>query len=99
MNGDILKINGLIWYEKIIDKLERKHNVQQYEVHEVFTSIPMFRYVEKGMHPNENIYAALGQTKAGRYLIIFFIYKIDKHAFVISRTDMTNAERKKYEQK
>jgi len=99
MSGEILKINGFIWYEKIIEKLERKHNVQQYEVRDVFSSIPMFRYVEKGLHPNENVYAALGQTKAGRYLIIFFIYKIDKHALIMSARDMTDAERKKYEQK
>ncbi len=94
-----MNINGFIWYEKIIEKLEQKHNVQQDEVREVFASNPMFRYVEKGLHPNENVYAALGQTKAGRYLIIFFIYKTDKHALVVSARDMTRAERRKYEQK
>jgi uncharacterized DUF497 family protein len=94
-----LKINGFIWYEKIIDKLERKHNVQQYEVLEVFANNPMFRYVEKGLQPDENVYAALGQTHAGRYLIIIFIYKINKHALIISARNMTHAERKKYEQK
>jgi uncharacterized DUF497 family protein len=94
-----LKINGLIWYEKIIEKLERKHNVQQYEVREVFNNSPMFRYVEKGLQPNENVYAVLGQTNGGRYIIIFFIYKINKHALIMSARDMTQSERKKYEQK
>lgn len=94
-----MKINGLIWYEKIIEKLERKHNVQQYEVREVFNNSPMFRYVEKGLQPNENVYAVLGQTNGGRYIIIFFIYKINKHALIMSARDMTQSERKKYEQK
>ncbi len=94
-----MKINGIIWYEKIIEKLERKHNVQQDEVREVFTSSPMFRYVEKGLQPNENVYAGLGQTNGGRYIIIFFIYKTNKHALIMSARDMTQSERKKYEQK
>lgn len=97
--GYTLKINGIIWYEKIIEKLEQKHNVQQYEVREVFSNSPKFRYVEKGLYPNENVYAALGQTSAGRYLIIFFIYKTNKHALIVSARDMTRGERKKYEQK
>jgi uncharacterized DUF497 family protein len=94
-----LKIIGLSWHERIIEKLEQKHNVQQYEVLEVFANNPMFRYVEEGLRSEENVYAALGRTKAGRYLIIFFIYKIDKHAFIISAREMTKTERKKYEQK
>lgn len=94
-----MKINGIIWYEKIIEKLERKHNVQQDEVREVFTSSPMFRYVEKGLQPNENVYAGLGQTNGGRYIIVFFIYKLNKHALIMSARDMTQSERKKYEQK
>jgi uncharacterized DUF497 family protein len=94
-----LKITGLIWYEKFIEKLEYKHNVQQHEVREVFDNNPKFRYVEKGLQPDENVYAAFGRTNSGRYLIIFFIYKIDKKALITSARDMTHAERKKYEQK
>jgi uncharacterized DUF497 family protein len=97
--GYTLNINGLVWYEKIIEKLERKHNVSQYEVREVFANSPMFRYVENGLQPNENVYAGLGQANGGRYIIIFFIYKINKHALIMSARDMTQSERKKYEQK
>ena len=92
-----MKIIGFIWYEKIIEKLEQKHNVQQYEVREVFSNNPKFRYIEKGLQPDENVYAAFGRTNAGRYIIIFFIYKKDKQALVVSARDMTHAERKKYE--
>jgi uncharacterized DUF497 family protein len=94
-----LKIIGFIWHEKIIEKLEQKHNVQQYEVREVFENNPKFRYVEKGLQPDENVYAAFGRAISGRYLTIFFIYKTGKQALVVSARDMTRAERKKYEEK
>ena len=93
-----MKLNGIIWYEKIIEKLEKKHTVQQYEVREVFGNNPVFRYVENGLQLNENVYAAFGRTNSGRYLIIFFIYKVNKHALIMSARDMTQSERKKYEQ-
>lgn len=95
--GYKLKITGIIWHEKIIEKIEQKHNVQQHEVREVFDNSPIFRYVEKGLQPNENVYAALGQSNAGRYLIIFFIYKVNKQVLIVSARDMTRSERKKYE--
>ncbi len=94
-----MKIIGLIWYENFIEKLEQKHNVQQHEVREVFAKNPKFRYVENGLQPGEDVYAALGRTDAGRYIIVFFIYKKDKRALIVSARDMTRAERKKYEQK
>ena len=93
-----MKIIGFVWHEKIIEKLEQKHNVLQYEVREVFENDPKFRYVEKGFQPDENVYAAFGRAISGRYLIVFFIYKTDKQAFVVSARDMTRAERKKYEE-
>ncbi len=77
--------------------LERKHNVRQAEIREVFAHRPQFRFVEKGHRRSENVYAALGQTKAGRYLIVFFVYKKDGRALVLSARDMTQAERRKYE--
>ena len=94
-----MKIEGFIWYDDITEKLERKHDVHQYEVREIFVNRPQFRFVEKGHRSGENVYSASGQTVAGRYLIIFFIYKKDKHALILSARDMTNAERKKYKEK
>jgi hypothetical protein len=94
-----VKITELIWLSSIIEKLESKHNVKQDEVKEVFVSHPQFRFVEKGHRSSENVYAALGQTNAGRYLIIFFVYKKDGGALILSARDMTRAERRKYEQK
>lgn len=94
-----MKIMGFVWYDEIVEKLERKHNVQQQEVREIFTNRPQFRFVEKGHQPNENVYAALGQTIAGRYLIVFFIYKTNKQALILSARDMTLAEGRKYDKK
>lgn len=94
-----MKIAGLVWLRSIIEKLERKHNVRQQEVREVFDNAPHFRFVEKGHHPGENLYSALGRTDAGRYLAVYFIYKFDRSALVVSARDMTRAERRKYEQR
>jgi len=94
-----LKITGFIWLEDIIEKLAQKHGVQQQEVREVFAHLPHFCFVEKGHRPGENVYAALGQTDAGQYLTVFFVYKRDKRALILSARDMTHAERRRYERK
>jgi uncharacterized DUF497 family protein len=94
-----LKIAGFIWFDDIVQKLQHKHSVQQEEVKEVFASHPQFRFVEKGHRPGENVYAAFGQTEAGRYLAVFFVYKKDRRALILSARDMTRAERRKYERK
>jgi uncharacterized DUF497 family protein len=92
-----LKIKGIIWFDNIIEKLIRKHNVHQNEVREILTNRPHFRFVEKGHRVEENVYAAMGQTDSGRYLIVFFVYKNDKRALILSARDMTKAERRLYE--
>jgi uncharacterized DUF497 family protein len=48
---------------------------------------------------NENLYIALSRTDDGRYLTIFFIYKLSRVALVISARDMDFAERKRYAKK
>jgi len=93
-----LKITGFIWLGDIVEKMAQKHGVQQQEVKEVFANLPHFRFAEKGHRPGENVYAALGQTDAGRYLIVFFIHKKDGRALILSARNMTRAERRKYEQ-
>ena len=42
---------------------------------------------------------ALGQTDAGRYLIVLFIYKKSREAFILSARDMAQKERRVYEKK
>jgi uncharacterized DUF497 family protein len=94
-----LKIKGIIWFDEIIAKLATKHDVSQNEVLEVFINLPYFRFVEKAHRLGENVYAALGQTKSGRYLIVFFVYKKDGRAVILSARDMTSAERRRYEER
>lgn len=92
-----MKIKGLIWFDDIIEKIKKKHNVQQQEVREVFDNRPHFRFVEKGHRSGENVYAAMGRTVSGRSLIIFFVYKTDKRVLILSARDMTKTERRLYE--
>jgi uncharacterized DUF497 family protein len=95
----LLKIKEIIWLSEIVEKLEAKHHVERQEVKEVLDGRTIFRQVEKGHRRGENVYAALGQTNAGRYLIVFFVYKIDQRALILSARDMTQAERARYEKK
>ena len=94
-----MKIEGIIWLNQIVDKLAFKHQVETYEVEEVLTGNPKFRFVEKGERKGENVYLALGQTEGGRYLIVLFIYKKTKEALILSARDMANKERKMYGRK
>ncbi|MCW5962357.1 MAG: BrnT family toxin [Pyrinomonadaceae bacterium] len=94
-----MKIKGMIWLEEIVYKLERKHSVKTSEVIELFNSTPRFRFIEKGHRKDENVYAALGKTDSGRFLICFFVYKRDHRALVLSARDMTPGERRKYDKK
>jgi len=94
-----LKVTGFIWFEDIVEKLESKHNVRQQDVREIFGSKPHVRFVEKGHRSGENVYAALGLTDGGRYLIVFLVLKKDGRALILSARDMTRNERRDYGQK
>jgi uncharacterized DUF497 family protein len=92
-----MKIKGIVWLDSIVEKINAKHGVSQQEVRQIIQGRTVFRFVEKGHRRGENVYAALGQTRAGRYLIIFFVYKIDQRILILTARDMTIAERKRYE--
>ena len=92
-----MRIEEVLWLEEIVEKLWRKHRVEPEEVEEVLAGRPEIRHIEKGHHPDEDLYLALGRTDAGRYLSVFFIYKLDERALIISARDMSSSERKRYE--
>ena len=94
-----MKIEGVIWLRSIVDKLAFKHHVEPDEVEEVLGSKPKFRLVEKGKRKGENVYMALGQTHAGRYLTVLFIRKKTKEALILSARDMAGKERRLYGKK
>ena len=89
--------NGSVWRESIFDECGRLED--QVFSPEILRNSSHCRFVEKGHRRGENVYSALGQTSAGRYLIVFFVRKKTGQASPISARDMTPSERKRYEKK
>ena len=77
-------------------KLLWKHDVKEDEVVEVLENRPKFQYKEVGHRDGEDVFAAFGQTDAGRLLSVFFVYTQDKRAIIVSARDMTQKERNIY---
>jgi len=94
-----MRIADIIWLPQVIDKLGWKHDVTPEEVGQILFGNPLYRKVQRGHIPGEELYAALGQTEAGRYLIVFFIYKRSHEALILSARDMDKTERRQYERK
>lgn len=94
-----MNIEGIVWLRAVVDKLAFKHHVETDEVEEVFGGKPKFRFIESGAREGENVYMALGQTEAGRYLTVLFIYKKTKEALILSARDMADKERRMYGRK
>jgi uncharacterized protein len=91
-----MKITHLIWLDAVVEKIESKHQVNQTEVEEVFSSRPQIRKMQKGRLRGEDVYRVLGQTFAGRHLAVFFIYKQTGDALILSARDMDHKERRGY---
>lgn len=94
-----MKVTGIIWRRNIVDKLAWKHNVTTDEVEEVFNHSPRYRFIEIGDIEAEDLYAALGRTDAGRYLMVYFVHKRTDEALIVSAREMTKKERKRYAKK
>ncbi len=89
----------IIWLPQIVDKLEWKHHVAPAEVEQVVFGRPLFRKAQKGHVPGEDVYAALGQTEAGRHLVVSFVYKQTREALILSARDRDEQERRRYERR
>ncbi len=94
-----MRVEEIIWLDAIVEKLAVKHQVAPDEVEEVLRNKPKFRFVENGEREGEDVYLALGQTDAGRYLSVVFIYKPSAQALILSARDMAKKERKLYGRK
>jgi len=92
-------IDDIIWLDAIIEKLTWKHQVLTSEVEELLTGQCRIFKKESGKVEGEHLYNALGRTKGGRYLSIFFIRKLNNKALIITARDMNKNERKRYEKK
>jgi uncharacterized DUF497 family protein len=94
-----MRIGGILWLDAVVEKLAVKHHLQPEEVEEVFTGKPKYRFVQRGSRLDEDVYMALGQTAAGRYLTVLFIYKLSGEALILSARDMADRERRQYGRK
>lgn len=81
----------------ILEKIAWKHNVSESEVMDIFEGKPFYKFREKGNVKGEDVYVVYGRTEAGKYLLVFFIWKLNKDALVISAREMTTKERRYYE--
>lgn len=94
-----MTIDGFIWIDSVVEKIELKHAVSTEEVEEAFRKDPFFKKGPDGHRPGERGYYCLGRTCSGRYLFIFFILKQSKKALVITARDMTKSEKRLYGKK
>lgn len=91
-----MKISGIVWLQRVVDKVAAKHGLTQEEVEEVFSNKPEFRFLENGDIAGEDVYSAHGRTDAGRYVTVIFIMKPRGRALIITARDMDRKERKQY---
>ena len=90
-------ISQIIWKAQFVEKLAVKHGVAVKEAEEVLCSKPHIRKVSRGYVKGEHVYAAYGQSAAGRYLAVFYIRKLTGALLPISARDMDGTERRYYE--
>ena len=88
-----------IWLQKIVEKIRSEHQVEPYEVEEVFEGRPRIFRGPKGHYAGEDVYYAMGQTMEGRYLFVIYIKKLDGRALILSARDMTARERRRFGRK
>jgi uncharacterized DUF497 family protein len=94
-----LRINQIIWVEEFAEKIEKKQDVTTFEVEEVLRGKKKVRRIARGNVHGEDVYLALGQTDAGRYLAVFFILKRSRDVLPISARDMDSKEMRQYGRK
>lgn len=92
-------IDDIIWLDSIVEKLAWKHGVLPHEVEEILAGKCRIFRSERGNIEGEDLYNALGKTKEGRYLSVFFIKKLNNKALIITTRDMNQRERGRYEKK
>jgi hypothetical protein len=91
------EIEGFEWDAGNIEKNWLKHNVHWQECEELFLDRSL-KVIKDTKHSKaESRYGALGKTENDRLLYIVFIVR-NKKIRIISARDMTNKERRTYEE-
>jgi uncharacterized protein len=85
--------------DTIVEKIAWKHGVLPQEVEEILTGKCRIFKRESGKVEGEDLYNALGRTKSGRYVSVFFIRKLGNKALIITARDMNTREHRRYEKK
>jgi len=91
-----MNIRDIIWRAEVEDKIIRKHGVWSDEAEQALANRPHVRFMEQGHRPGEDLYAAFGQTDAGRYLTIYFLLKSQNTALIVTAREMTTKEIRAY---
>jgi hypothetical protein len=87
------RIEGFIWLDWVVDKIDNKHAVEPEEVEETFFSRQIkVRKAESGK------YQLYGRSSDGRYLFVVFTWA-GQQVKVITARDMTQNERRFYARK
>jgi uncharacterized DUF497 family protein len=95
-----MKIRDIIWLDEIVEKLAWKHGVVTFEVEDVVRGpCRVFKRGKGRKVEGEDLYMALGSTRAGRRLAVIFILKHGGDALVVTARDMKKCERRLYEEK
>ena len=94
-----MRIKGIIWIDKFVEKIESEHGVTTFEVEQILRVRKKVRRVAKGHVAGEDVYLALEQTDGGRYLAVFYILKKNRNVLPISARDVDDKERKRYGRK
>ena len=92
-------LKEIIWIDKYIAKIQKKHNFIVEDVEEALLSDALFCRARRGKVKGEDVYVAYGKTQNGRYLFIVLIYKSPVKGLIISARDMTIKERRYYNAK
>jgi len=93
----ISNLDGFQWDAANRDKNWKKHKVSIAEIEEVFLNSPLFFFADDKHSEIEQRILALGQTYEGRRLSVAFTIR-NKNIRVISARDMSQKERKAYEE-
>ncbi|MBI1743567.1 BrnT family toxin [Candidatus Acetothermia bacterium] len=91
-----MRLYEVIWKDRFVVKIAKKHGLNTDEVEQALFSEPYIERAEKGRVKGEDLYIAYGQTRAGRYVVVFFIRKHRAAALVITARDMSPSERRYY---
>ncbi len=81
-----MKTAAFQWDEENVENIAR-HHVEPFEAEEVLDDDPLI------LKTSGDRYLAYGQTDAGRYLLVVFVWKSRRTIRVITARDLTRAEK------